>query len=131
MIAHPLPPPPPSRHNNLRDVSLITTTRYDVLWTPDNVTSMIEQVTKLRTHPSILSWYQSDEADGKSNPLNSTGMAYNTIKELDPYHPISLALNCYDFYYADYAAGADIVAPGTKPYPLELVAYLHTRREGC
>lgn len=75
---------------------------------------MIEQVTKLRTHPSILSWYQSDEPDGKSNPLNSTGIAYDILKELDPYHPISLALNCYDFYYADYAAGADIIAPGTR-----------------
>lgn len=30
--------------------------QYDVLWTPTNTTSMIEQVTKLRTHPSILSW---------------------------------------------------------------------------
>lgn len=86
--------------------------QWDVLWTPDNSTSMIEQVTQLRTHPSILSWYQSDEPDGKSNALNSTGIAYNVIKELDPYHPISLALNCYDFYYADYAAGADIIAPG-------------------
>lgn len=30
--------------------------QYDVLWTPDNTTLMVEQVTKLRTHPSILSW---------------------------------------------------------------------------
>lgn len=92
--------------------------QYDVLWTPDNVTSMIEQVTRLRTHPSILSWYQSDEPDGKSNPLNSTGIAYDIIKELDPYHPSSLALNCYDFYYSDYAAGADIIAPGATTFPL-------------
>lgn len=86
--------------------------QYDVLWTPDNLTSMVEQVTQLRTHPSILSWYQSDEPDGKSNPINSTGIAYDTIKSLDPYHPLSLALNCYDFYYSDYAAGADIIVPG-------------------
>lgn len=89
--------------------------QYDVLWTPENITSMIEQVTKLRTHPSILSWYQSDEPDGKSNPLNSTGIAYETIKSLDPYHPLSLALNCYDFYYSDYAAGADIIVPDVYP----------------
>lgn len=89
--------------------------QYDILWTPDNLTSMTEQVTKLREHPSILFWYQSDEPDGKSNPLNSTGIAYNLIKELDPYHPISLALNCYDFYYEDYAAGADIITPDVYP----------------
>ncbi|CAN8100738.1 unnamed protein product [Discula destructiva] len=89
--------------------------QYDVLWTPDNLTSMTEQVTTLRSHPSILSWYQSDEPDGKSNPINSTGLAYDLIQSLDPYHPVSLALNCYDFYYADYAAGADIVIPDVYP----------------
>lgn len=94
--------------------------QYDVLWTPDNVTSMIEQVTTLRSHPSILSWYQSDEADGKSNPINSTGLAYDLIKSLDPYHPVSLALNCYDFYYSDYAAGADIIAPDVYPISTNL-----------
>ncbi|KAF3765193.1 hypothetical protein M406DRAFT_352117 [Cryphonectria parasitica EP155] len=94
--------------------------QYDVLWTPDNLTSMIEQVSTLRTHPSILSWYQSDEPDGKGNPLNSTGIAYNVIKSLDPYHPISLALNCYDFYYEDYAAGADIITPDVYPISTNL-----------
>nr|XP_036582582.1 uncharacterized protein CTRU02_07626 [Colletotrichum truncatum]KAF6791286.1 hypothetical protein CTRU02_07626 [Colletotrichum truncatum] len=89
--------------------------RYDVLWTWPNLTNMIEQVSRLRTHPSILLWYQSDEADGKSNPPNSTGIAYDQIKALDPYHPISLALNCWDFYYADYAAGADIVMSDVYP----------------
>lgn len=89
--------------------------QWDVIWEPTDVTKMVEQITTLRTHPSILSWYQSDEPDGKSNPINSTGIAYNLIKELDPYHPISLALNCYDFYYSDYAAGADIITPDVYP----------------
>lgn len=90
--------------------------QYDVLWTPDNTTSqMVEQVERLRSHPSILSWYQSDEADGKGNPVASTGEAYRTLKQLDPYHPVSLALNCYDFYYSEYAAGADIIAPDVYP----------------
>lgn len=89
--------------------------QWDVIWEPTNVTEMVEQIATLRTHPSILSWYQSDEPDGKSNPINSTGIAYNLIKELDPYHPISLALNCYDFYYSDYAAGADIITPDVYP----------------
>ncbi|KAJ0103896.1 glycoside hydrolase subgroup catalytic core [Diaporthe amygdali] len=89
--------------------------QYDVIWEPGNTTEMIEQVTALRTHPSILSWYQSDEPDGKGNPTNSTGLAYKKIKELDPYHPISLALNCENFYYGEYAAGADIIVPDVYP----------------
>ncbi|KAJ0163733.1 hypothetical protein CTA2_2494 [Colletotrichum tanaceti] len=89
--------------------------RYDVLWTWPDLANMVDQVTRLRTHPSLLLWYQSDEADGKANPANSTGIAYERIRALDPYHPVSLALNCRDFYYAEYAAGADIVMSDVYP----------------
>lgn len=89
--------------------------RYDVLWTWPNLTNMVDQVTRLRTHPSILLWYQSDEADGKANPANSTVMAYEQIKAIDPYHPVSLALNCWDFHYAEYGAGADIIMSDVYP----------------
>ncbi|KAI0178040.1 hypothetical protein BJ166DRAFT_38684 [Pestalotiopsis sp. NC0098] len=89
--------------------------QYDVIWDYTNLTGMIEQVERIRSHKSLLVWYQSDEPDGKSNPINSTGIAHQKIKELDPYHPASLALNCYDFYYADYAAGAEIITPDVYP----------------
>ncbi|EFW99539.1 hypothetical protein CMQ_7907 [Grosmannia clavigera kw1407] len=89
--------------------------QYDFSWTPTNDSSMVEQATRLRKHPSILLWYQSDEPDGKSNPLNSTGLARNTLWTIDPYHPSSLALNCADFYYSDYAAGGEIVISDVYP----------------
>ncbi|KAH6652026.1 hypothetical protein BKA67DRAFT_572704 [Truncatella angustata] len=89
--------------------------QYDVIWDYANLTGMIEQVERIRNHRSLLVWYQSDEPDGKSNPINSTGIAYQKIRELDPYHPASLALNCYDFYYTDYASGADIITPDVYP----------------
>ncbi|KAH8881040.1 hypothetical protein GQ53DRAFT_702946 [Thozetella sp. PMI_491] len=89
--------------------------QYDVVWDYANLSSMIDQVKHLRSHPSLLLYYQSDEPDGKSNPINSTGIAYKKIRELDPYHPASLALNCYDFYYEDYAAGGDIILPDVYP----------------
>ena len=89
--------------------------QYDVIWSPSNNTAMIEQVTRLRSHPSILLWYQSDEPDGKSNPINSTGLAREKIWELDPYHPSSLALNCYDFYYSDYAKGGEVILSDVYP----------------
>ncbi|KAI0483334.1 hypothetical protein GGR56DRAFT_686612 [Xylariaceae sp. FL0804] len=89
--------------------------QYDVLWDYQNLTGMVEQVERLRAHRSLLLWYQSDEPDGKGDPVNSTAIAYRRIRALDPYHPVSLALNCYDFYYAEYAAGADIVTTDTYP----------------
>ncbi|KAF7518260.1 hypothetical protein G7054_g13524 [Neopestalotiopsis clavispora] len=89
--------------------------QYDVIWDYSNLTGMIEQVERIRSHRSLLVWYQSDEPDGKSNPINSTGIAHDKIRELDPYHPASLALNCYDFYYSEYAKGAEIITPDVYP----------------
>lgn len=89
--------------------------QFDVRWDYTNLTLMTELVSRYASHPSILLWYTGDEPDGKSDPTNSTKIAYDTIRSLDPYHPVSLALNCYDFYYSDYASGADIVLSDVYP----------------
>ena len=89
--------------------------QYDVLFQPTNFTNMIEQVDRLKSHPSILLWYIADEPDGKSNPINATRLGYEQIRALDKYHPVSEALNCYDFYYEDYASGAEIILSDVYP----------------
>lgn len=89
--------------------------QYDVRWDYSNLTTMIDQIERLKSHPSILLWYTGDEPDGKSNPINSTRIAYETIRSMDSYHPVSLALNCYDFYYSDYASGAEIILSDVYP----------------
>lgn len=88
---------------------------YDVRWDYQNLTTMVDQVSHLKSHPSILLWYTGDEPDGKSVPLNATEIAYNTIRSMDPYHPVSLVLNCFDFYYPSYAAGAEIILSDVYP----------------
>jgi hypothetical protein len=52
---------------------------------------------------------------GWAYPLNSTILAYGQLKELDPYHPVSLVLNCQNFYYKEYSSGADIVFEDAYP----------------
>lgn len=89
--------------------------QYDVRWDPTNLTTMIDQIERLKSQPTILTWYLADEPDGKSNPINSTRIGYETIKSMDPYHPVSLALNCYDFYYSDYASGGEIILSDVYP----------------
>lgn len=89
---------------------------YDMRWTFKNLTSVAEQVNRLKARKSILLWYTGDEPDGQADPLNSTVLAYDQIKKLDPYHPTSLVLNCFNFYYEPYAAGADIIL--ADPYPV-------------
>jgi len=59
-----------------------------------------------------LLWYTADEPDGPSDPLNATREAYKQIYDLDGgYHPVSLSLNCANYHFTEYAAGADIIMP--------------------
>ncbi|KXT00838.1 hypothetical protein AC578_981 [Pseudocercospora eumusae] len=90
--------------------------QYDVLYLEHGISNTTDHVNRLKSHPSILSWYIADEPDGKSIALNSTHLGYQNIQSLDLYHPISMALNCYDFHYQSYASGADIIM--TDVYPI-------------
>ncbi|KAF2769290.1 hypothetical protein EJ03DRAFT_98078 [Teratosphaeria nubilosa] len=89
--------------------------QFDVRWDYEDLSLMNEIVTTYASHPSILLWYTGDEPDGKSNPINSTGLAYDSIRSIDLYHPVSLTLTCYDFFYSSYAAGAEIILSDVYP----------------
>lgn len=89
---------------------------YDMRWTFKNLSLVTSQIEHLKARKSILLWYTGDEPDGVSDPFNSTVLAYDVIKKLDPYHPTSLVLNCDNYFYAEYAKGADIIL--TDPYPI-------------
>ncbi|KAI6013051.1 hypothetical protein BKA83DRAFT_685024 [Pisolithus microcarpus] len=82
---------------------------YDMRLTYMNSSSVTEQVNALKNRPNLLLWYTADEPDGTSDPLSATISAYDLIYDLDGYHPVSLVLNCQDYYWANYTAGADIV----------------------
>lgn len=88
---------------------------YDMRHTYQNNTSISAQLARLQRHPSLLLYYTADEPDGSGDPLNATALAYAHIHAIDPYHPVSLVLNCANFYFADYTAGADIILEDTYP----------------
>ncbi|PBP15699.1 hypothetical protein BUE80_DR013421, partial [Diplocarpon rosae] len=73
------------------------------------------QVEQWKNRTTLLMWYTADEPDGWGYPLDSTSRAYAQLRELDPYHPVSLALNCQNFHYAEYSSGADIVYEDAYP----------------
>lgn len=64
----------------------------------------------------MLLWYTGDEPDGQVDALNATKITYDLVKSLDPYHPVSLCLNCLNYYFEDYTSGADIIM--SDPYPI-------------
>ncbi|KAF2752884.1 hypothetical protein EJ05DRAFT_458687, partial [Pseudovirgaria hyperparasitica] len=88
---------------------------YDMRHTYTNTTSLTTQLHRLTPHKSLLLWYTADEPDGIGAPLDSPRHAYSLLKSLDPYHPVSLVLNCANFHYAAYAAGADILLQDAYP----------------
>jgi hypothetical protein len=89
---------------------------YDMRWTYRNQTMVKEQVSRYKNKKSILVWYTADEPDGYGDPPEQVVEAYETIRSLDPYKPVALVLNCQNYRYKDYQAGADIIM--TDPYPV-------------
>lgn len=93
---------------------------YDMRNTYQNLSSVSYQVSQLKSRKSLLLYYTADEPDGNTDPLNATSNAYSTITGLDPYHPVSLVLNCYNFYYEQYTSGADIILEDAYPLATNL-----------
>ncbi|OCB91484.1 hypothetical protein A7U60_g1259 [Sanghuangporus baumii] len=89
---------------------------YDMRFTYMNATSVTEQVNNIKTRKNLLLWYTGDEPDGTSDPLDAPLSAYELIKSLDgAYHPVSLVLNCQNYFFADYITGADVVMQDAYP----------------
>jgi hypothetical protein len=74
-----------------------------------------KEVEMFRDHPALLAWYIADEPDGQNLPPDSLKETYRIIKELDPYHPVSV-LFMSPRKAADYRDVMDIAM--TNPYPI-------------
>ncbi|KAK7440953.1 hypothetical protein VKT23_016730 [Stygiomarasmius scandens] len=94
---------------------------YDMRGTYMNDTSVTSQVNLLKQRPNLLLWYTADEPDGTSDALTATSHSKNLINSLDGgdgkggagYHPVSLVLNCENYFFTEYSEGADILLQDT------------------
>lgn len=74
-----------------------------------------EEITAFRDHSALLSYYLADEPElGWASPEECRA-AYDRIKELDPWHPVTMVF-CQSSAAARYAGSYDIVM--TDPYPI-------------
>ncbi|KAL8979409.1 MAG: hypothetical protein Q9177_006152, partial [Variospora cf. flavescens] len=87
----------------------------DMRWTYQNRDYVRTQVERYKRRKNMLLWYTADEPDGHGDPLDAPSKAYAFIKSLDPYHPISLCLNCQNYHFQEYSAGADIILADVYP----------------
>ncbi|KAL8638212.1 MAG: hypothetical protein Q9228_004620, partial [Teloschistes exilis] len=98
---------------------------FDMRWTyQDNDYVRIQmnlvslrQFLLLPPYPSLSKHFNAhrSQSDGHENPPSAPSKAYAFIKSLDPYHPISLCLNCENYYFESYSSGADIVLADVYP----------------
>ena len=85
---------------------------------------LIEEIKIFMNHPALLAWYISDEPNGFKIPPESLENIYLTVRETDPWHPVSMVFMAPFLSSKKYAKALDIVMADPYPvpnYPITLV----------
>jgi hypothetical protein len=77
---------------------------------------LLEEIAAFKDHPALLGWYIADEPNGYRIPPKDLERIYETVKEADPWHPISIVFMAPFTASRKYADALDIVM--ADPYPL-------------
>jgi hypothetical protein len=77
---------------------------------------LLDEIKTFMDHPALLAWYISDEPNGNKVEPETIEEIYKTVKEADPWHPVSIVFMAPFTPAKKYAAGVDIVM--ADPYPV-------------
>lgn len=77
---------------------------------------LLNEIREFMDHPALLAWYISDEPNGFRIPPSTLESVYRTIKEADPWHPVSIVFMAPFSSAVKYADALDIVM--ADPYPI-------------
>jgi hypothetical protein len=77
---------------------------------------LISEIKTFMDHPALLAWYISDEPNGNKIPPEELDITYRLIKEIDPWHPVSVVFMAPFVASTKYADALDIVM--ADPYPV-------------
>jgi hypothetical protein len=77
---------------------------------------LINEINTFKDHPALLAWYIADEPNGNKISPDSLVKIYNLIKEIDPWHPVSVVFMAPFLSSVKYADAMDIVM--ADPYPV-------------
>ncbi|POW08252.1 hypothetical protein PSTT_07691 [Puccinia striiformis] len=103
--------------NSLQELNVNTAgiwIQYDlrnVYWNKELMASHIEVA---RRHPNVLLYHTAMEPDGLGTEVRGIHETSESVKQHDPYHPVSLTLTCEDYQFANYTSGNDIIL--TNPF---------------
>jgi hypothetical protein len=77
---------------------------------------LINEINAFKDHPALLAWYIADEPTGNNIAPDSLLKIYKLIKEIDPWHPVSVVFMAPFVSSVRYADALDIVM--ADPYPV-------------
>lgn len=77
---------------------------------------LINEINAFKDHPALLAWYIADEPTGNRITPDSIVIIYNLIKEIDPWHPVSIVFMAPFSSAKKYSEALDIVM--ADPYPV-------------
>ncbi|TAL70631.1 MAG: hypothetical protein EPN88_06130 [Bacteroidetes bacterium] len=77
---------------------------------------LITEIKTFMDHPALLGWYISDEPNGINLPPEKLEEIYRMVKEIDPWHPVSIVFMVPFLSSKKYINALDIVM--ADPYPL-------------
>jgi hypothetical protein len=77
---------------------------------------LLNEIKTFRDHPALLGWYISDEPNGFNIPPEILEEIYLTVKENDPWHPVSIVFMAPFRSSGKYINALDIVM--ADPYPV-------------
>jgi hypothetical protein len=77
---------------------------------------LINEINAFKDHPALLAWYIADEPTGNNILPDSLVKIYKLIKEIDPWHPVSIVFMAPFLSSVRYVDAMDIVM--ADPYPV-------------
>ncbi len=103
-------------HYNLLSVSASTGPKADTIPEEEKNRRLINEVKAFMNHPALLAWYISDEPNGFKIEPAVLEKIYNTVRETDPWHPVTMVFMAPFMASRKYSSAFDIVM--ADPYPV-------------
>ena len=103
-------------HYNLLSVSASTGPKADTISEEVKRERLISEIKAFMNHPALLAWYISDEPNGFKIDPKILENIYETVKSMDPWHPVSIVFMAPFMASRKYSAAFDIVM--ADPYPV-------------
>ncbi|NSW94848.1 MAG: hypothetical protein HPY62_09110 [Bacteroidales bacterium] len=77
---------------------------------------LLAEIKGFMDHPALLAWYIADEPNGYRIPPSELESVYLTVRETDPWHPVTVVFMAPFISAVKYSGAMDIVM--ADPYPV-------------